>query len=393
MSSDQLPYLDMTDPGFSTRGDAVHIARRAHWCARTPHGYAILCHRQAGMILRDRRLRQGSYDWPRANGLTGSFTDFWERSLIATEGARHKDLRRIAQGALSETAIAAHIPAWRAIADDLCGVFAEGAETEFMARFATPFSGRAIAALLGVSDQNWAEFTTDAIALGLAMSVNAAEHADEINAACDRLFGFADRLIEQPAEGSYIARLIDGFNASGGSETGALRDLVVISIFGGVDTTRAQLGNAMTLFAANPDQWHLLRRAPDLIPAAIAEAIRHFPTTTWATREVIEDFRLEDQDFRRGDTLHILVHATATDPGLDGPPGFDITARRKPHFGFGGGAHHCLGQLVARTDMAAALSALAQTIQAFEVLPTARFLPDLGNTGPVELPLRCQIAG
>ena len=92
-----LPFLDLADPGFSTRSQAARNARAAHWCARTPYGIAVLRHAQAGRLLRDRRLRQGSHAWPGYLGLKGAFADFWRRSLIGQEGAAHKALRAVAR--------------------------------------------------------------------------------------------------------------------------------------------------------------------------------------------------------------------------------------------------------------------------------------------------------
>jgi cytochrome P450 len=67
---------------------------------------------------------------------------------------------------------------------------------------------------------------------------------------------------------------------------------------------------------------------------------------------------------------------------------FDITASRPEHFGFGGGVHHCLGHFVARIDMATALPLLASRLRGPVADSELRFLPDSGNTGEVELPLR-----
>ena len=45
-----------------------------------------------------------------------------------------------------------------------------------------------------------------------------------------------------------------------------------MSIFGGVDTTRAQLGFLVDIFIANPDQWRALKENPDLAGAAVEES-------------------------------------------------------------------------------------------------------------------------
>ena len=143
----------------------------------------------------------------------------------------------------------------------------------------------------------------------------------------------------------------------------------------------------MALFAQHPGQWDLIRDDARLIPQAIEEIIRARPTTTWATREAVKDFDHNGVSINAGETVHILVHATGTDPAVSPDWSFDITAQRKMHFGFGGGAHHCLGQLVARTDMAAALRVLASRFRRPEFAGDPEWLPDSGNTSPSRLPL------
>ena len=162
----------------------------------------------------------------------------------------------------------------------------------------------------------------------------------------------------------------------------------MICIFGGVDTTKSQLGFVMSQFATAPDQWKLLQQDPTLVDNVVEESIRARPTTTWATREALEDFEFGGQVIEKGEILHMLVHASARDPLICDTPDFDITAKRKIHFGFGGGAHHCLGHEVARTDMASAIAALARHLPTFTYDAEPSFLPDSGNTSPVTLPLR-----
>jgi len=164
----------------------------------------------------------------------------------------------------------------------------------------------------------------------------------------------------------------------------------VISIFGGVDTTRSQLGLGLSLFMDHPEQWRALREDLSLAPIAVEEIIRARPTTTWVTREAVEGFGFGGVAIEKGTTLHLLVHASSRDPAICDAPNFDITVRRKKHFGFGGGAHHCIGHLVARTDIACALRSLARTFDRIEPNGEAEWLPDSGNTSAVRLPIRYQ---
>ena len=300
-----LPFLDLTAPGFATVSDDVHAARDASWCARTPFGYAVLRHRQAGMILRDRRFRQGSHGWPDMVGLTGAFADFWRRSIISKEGPDHKDLRRIAQAALSEESILALEPAFETAAERLCDTLDPNG-FDMVADVTEPFAGLAIALLLGLPEADAPELAHDASRLGLAMGPDAKAYEAVANGACERLAAMAGGLLDDPPLGCFVARL----NAAAGStERQELIDLVVISIFGGVDTTRAQLAFAAWLFAQHPKQWDWLRDNPDAVPQAIDEVIRMRPTTTWASREALEDVEMGGVSIRAGETVHVLVHA------------------------------------------------------------------------------------
>ena len=175
-----------------------------------------------------------------------------------------------------------------------------------------------------------------------------------------------------------------------------LRDSLVLLIFGGFDTTRNQLGLAMQAFLDHPAQWRLLAERPELGPAAVEEVMRIRPTTTWVTREATADFTFDGLAIRAGTTIHLFCESAGTDPGDAGDAGsgaavagFDITAgERRPHFGFGGGIHYCLGHYVARTDMCEALTVLARRLREPRPAGQAAWLPDSGNTGPVRLPDR-----
>lgn len=376
-----VPFLDLTNPAFSTRSTEVHAAREASWCARTPVGYAVLRHREAGLVLRDRRFRQGSHAWPETVGLQGSFAEFWKRSVISLEGEDHAALRNIVQNALAKEHILALEPTFTKIAESLCQTLRGSEPFDIIDGFTEPFAGQAITALLGLPMPMSERLAADATCLGLAMGPEAVRYQTDVNASVDRLTELAIRLIDAPPRDSFISRLM----SEDYEDCQAIVDLTVISIFGGVDTTRAQLAFAAHLFSQHPEQWVWLRDNPLEVSNAIDEVIRMRPTTTWATREALEDVTIGDVTIRAGETVHILVHASATDPKSGHNGQFDVRVRRKSHFGFGGGAHHCLGHLVARTDMMAALNVWLRHWEAIELADEPVFLPDSGNTSPLRM--------
>jgi cytochrome P450 len=165
-----------------------------------------------------------------------------------------------------------------------------------------------------------------------------------------------------------------------------LEDMVVLVVSGGIETTRNQLGLAMSLFIENPDQWRILAERPELARAAVEEVMRVRPTTTWVTREALEDFTYKGVAIAKGTTLHLFAESAGTDPAHFSR-GFDITEKRKQHFAFGGGIHHCIGHFIARGDMTEALKLLATRVRNPRYDGESTWLPDSGNTGPIKLPI------
>jgi cytochrome P450 len=389
-STEPAPYLDLADPNFSVRSRSVRDAREKSWYARTPYGLAVLRYEEVGELLRDSRVRQGSHKWPAHNNATGSFADWWLRMLLNRVGADHARLRRLVNPAFSPKLIAALQPRFEAIANELIDAFAKGGRCEFMADFSEPYAARVVCTLLDLPDDNWRDLATIAGRMGLALGVT--YHADQetVNRATDHMFDYSRRLIgeRKKAPGNdLISLLIEANRDKGALSDEELEDMVVLAVFGGIDTTRNQIGLAMSQFIEHPVQWRLLAESPALARAAVEEVMRTRPTVTWVTREALEDFTYKGLEFKQGTTIHLFTESAGTDPSAF-TPGFDISASRRQHYGFGGGTHHCLGHFIARADMTEALKLLARRIcnPAYDGEPV--WLPDSGNTGPTVLPIK-----
>ena len=387
-----LPHLNISDPNFSTRSVEIEKARSHSFCATTPFGLAILRYKEVGQLLRDRRLRQGSYAWPEKNGLTGSFGDFWKRSVIGQEGGYHKKLRDILVPSLSQDFIYSLTPEFESIANNLCENLKKKNSCEFMSEFAKPFAGQAMCILLGLNKKEWEIISQDASDLGLAMGVECKLNENIFNSAYERLADLAQGLIKRVRSGedetSFVARLYFQMSKVGGLSDLELSDLIVISIFGGVDTTRSQLGLGIMTFIKYPDEWVKLRNDKSLASNAFDELIRERPTTTWVTREANQDFEFSGVNINKGTTLHLLVHSSSRDPIWQDSPTFNISAKRKKHFGFGGGSHHCVGHFMAKSDSVIALLALSSFMKKIQHDNKATLLPDSGNTSPITLPIK-----
>jgi cytochrome P450 len=390
--SSRPPYLDLADPAFSVRSPEVRRARRDSWYAETGYGLAVLRHDQVQRLLKHPKLRQGSVAWPAHHGITdGPFARWWAGWILNKEGEEHHRLRRLLNPAFSHRLIRSMTPSFEALATEIISSFAASGRCEFVSQFAEPYAARVIARLLGLPESEWPTIAAESRTIGLSLSVRVAEDLPRIEAALARLVDYVDAVIAERRRSprdDFTTRLVAAHQAEDALTADELRDSMVLLVFGGFDTTRNQLALAVRTFVAHPSQWRLLAERPELGPAAVEEVMRVDPTTTWVTREAVEDFTFDGLHVVAGTTIHLFTESAGTDPYAMPDPSFDITATdRSPHVGFGGGTHHCLGHVVARSDMSVALPMLARRMPGLRYEGEPEWLPDSGNTGAVRLPL------
>jgi cytochrome P450 len=196
-----VTFLELADPAFSVISAQVRQARDDCWYARTSYGIAVLRHNQATRLISHPNLRQGSSAWPAHHGITeGPFADWFASWVLNKEGADHRRLRKLLNPGFSRRLVEAMRPRFRSLATELVDGFAKPARCEFMADFAEPFSARAIAHVLGIPEREWPLIARDSATIGLAMSVRIREDLERIEAALQRLYGYADMMAKQTPE-------------------------------------------------------------------------------------------------------------------------------------------------------------------------------------------------
>lgn len=134
-----------------------------------------------------------------------------------------------------------------------------------------------------------------------------------------------------------------------------------------LDTTINASSAAIELFAANGDQWALLRAEPELIPHAINEVIRLESPIRAFAREVVREHEIGDMMLKAGDRALMLYACANRDPvKFADPARFDITRRPSDHLGFGMGTHVCAGMHLAKLEITVLLQALLPRVKAFQ---------------------------
>lgn len=149
----------------------------------------------------------------------------------------------------------------------------------------------------------------------------------------------------------------------------------------GADTTRNALCDGMRAFAANPDQLTVYRTDPHARRTAVEEVIRYSTPIMFWVRGATKDVMLGDVLIPEGARVVTMLRSANRDEDVfEDPYRFDIRRDPNPHQSFGGGgAHHCLGAMLARAEVRAALDEVLLNTAGVELGEPRMTLPDLCN--------------
>ncbi|AEH08431.1 MULTISPECIES: cytochrome P450 [Protofrankia] len=131
----------------------------------------------------------------------------------------------------------------------------------------------------------------------------------------------------------------------------------VTLLVAGHETSVNLVANGILALIRNPDQYALLRSAPELAAPAVEEMLRYDSPVHMTTRLAHQRAQLAGHTFGAGDGVVLLFGSANRDPAaFPDPERFDITryagqTPAKRHLTFSLGIHYCLGAPLARLEM------------------------------------------
>jgi len=156
------------------------------------------------------------------------------------------------------------------------------------------------------------------------------------------------------------------------------------------ETTIAATASGAWLFARNPGEWDKLRANPRLAMSAANEIVRMESPLQKFARYVVRDVALSDGTVVPSDSWAIVSYGSANrdERQFTNPDIFIIDRPERQNVGFGHGTHNCAGQGLARMEMLAVFTALANRIKRFELAGEPERLVNNVAYGFTRLPLR-----
>ncbi|MGV0851058.1 cytochrome P450 [Mycolicibacterium phlei] len=283
---------------------------------------------------------------------------FGKHVMLGMDEPEHGRHRALIAKAFSQKALAR----WEddlvtKIGASLIDRFADRGSAELTKEFTFPYPTLIIAGLLGLPQEDYAQFQRWSISL-LSFTVNP-ERGREASAALAEYFRpiLEDRR-QHPRQdliSGLAAAEIDGEKLSDEEIFSFLRLLLPA----GVETTYRALGNLLYGLLTNPDQLEALRADRSLIPQAIEEGVRWEPPLMMITRVATRDTELGGVKIPAGCSVMPVVGAANRQvQRYPDPNQFNIFRESKPNIAWGHGVHVCLGMHLARMEMRVALNLL-----------------------------------
>ncbi len=331
------------------------------------------------------------------------------RSLLETDGSRHRALRRLLQGQFTPAAVAHYETFLRGLtATTLDNAFAKE-EFDFVHEVASDFPINVLAKLLDVP----VEDNKKLIDWGNRMiGFDDPEHADVLisnpesekyrlvpfrSPAALELFAYGDALAKERRgkNGTDLVSVLVNGDMSDGlalSERDFHTNFLLLVVAGN-ETTRHTISHTMINLIKHPEQLRMLQENPELIPWAVEEFLRFASPVYHFRRTVTKDVELHGQTIKSGEKIVTWFASGNRDSQIfENADKFDVTRNPNEHMTFGrGGPHMCLGNALARIELRVMFEDLISRIDSMELTGSVDYLRSNFVHGIKRMPVRVNL--
>ena len=290
--------------------------------------------------------------------------------IIPDGGEEHQHWRRLVGRWFTAKRMSALRPTMAKIADDLIDdMVAQGAPADLKAALGFPLPVFVICDMLGVpaADRDRFSHWSDTL-------LNLTRYSkEEIDTAQAEFFQYmTDHLAARRAEpgDDLLSELI----AVGGPEDGGLSDIQILVtgmalLVAGHETTANMIGKMVSMLLADRTRWERLLADPSLIRTTVEESLRMDANSGFGLpRYLKEETEVSGTALPRGTTVVCSMAAANRDESVfDAAEEMDLTRSPNAHLAFGAGAHSCLGQSLARTELQVVLEVLLRRLPTLEL--------------------------
>jgi nocardicin N-oxygenase len=304
----------------------------------------------------------------------------------------HNRLRRLVSRAFSTRRMVSLRPKVDRVAADLVDdLRSAGPSADLVSALAMPLPIGVICDLLGVPLDGRSRFQRLA---DTVLSLTA-HRTDEVRAAREELNDYFLYLVgtkrREPGD-DLISELVGAHRESDALSVDELVALGRTLLTAGFHTTANQIALAALFLLRHPDRLRELETSLELIDPMVEELLRLNPLTVGGglIRVATEDVEVGGVLVSAGEAVLPAIGSANMDSLVFADPDEFRPGRPHPHIAFGHGAHYCLGAVLARMELRAAITALARSLPGMRLavpLEDLRFTTGRLFRGLAELPV------
>lgn len=364
--------------------------------ANSEYGIEVLGFDLVRGAFRDKRLTPRDLAYFEQLGASPLILEFIrDGNLNFMSADKHDRIRPIIAKAMTPARIDAFRPRMREIADELIGSLAQRGEGDLVADFAHPYPIAVMAEFIGVPHSDIPSFSEATVQLRMLGQKPFKPGMPVLEAALTFLFGHLEALVVErraARRDDFVGGLIALQEQGEKLNERELIWALVFLMLAGHDTTRYTLSGCLhSVIAAG--YWDRLAADSSLILPAIQESMRLSPGTPRQMRVVAEELELAGHRLGPGDIVSLNLAAAGRDPSTFEEPREFRCPRRGAQYdiGFGFGRFVCIGQSLARAEMAEALGRLTVQLAEPEFVDDVKLKPTGVIGGYDVLPVRVRL--
>lgn len=298
-----------------------------------------------------------------ANPLTNALA---RKTTLFSDGETHSTRRKVLMRSLGAQALAPIADRLDAEAEAIVGALVGRGEFDAVRDFSSALPLRVVADLVGVRVSSerllsWGSLSFDVLGPLNRRGLVAAPGSIG-------LLAYAQRLNRsRVVAGSWAASVFDAADRGEIDKTEA-RNMVIDFIAPSLDTTILASTQMLWLLGENPQAWQRIRHEPDLIGAAVVEAVRLASPIRGVTRQLSRAAEVGGIGLGAGERVVLLFGAANMDERrYPDPERFDLDRPPGGNLGWGHGPHTCVGIHLAKQEMAALLRALVAQVETIAI--------------------------
>jgi cytochrome P450 len=335
--------------------------------AKSHYGVELLAYDLVREAFLDPRMTPRNVAYFAERGASPLILEFLrEGNLNFMAPEKHDRIRSVMGKAFTRPRIEGFRPRMRAIAQDLAAGFLDAGACDLVGDFCHQYPISVVAQFIGVPAADVPRFSDATVQLRMLGQVPFKPGIPALEGALSFLRDYMAGLVAERRarpQDDFIDALIA--LQAGGEKIGE-EELVwglAFLLLGGHDTTRFTLASILHSLI-DQGAWETMAAHPEQIPDAVTEGMRVGPGTPRQIRVVAEPLVIEGQPLQAGDVVSLNLTAAGRDPDrFEAPDAFRCQRDDPPYLvGFGSGRHVCIGQLLARMEMAEAVAVLTAAL-------------------------------